>query len=85
MKQDKTRASLMAIVSAYMFYLAYQLFQGRDEADGAMSPAARIAFIVLFVAAGVAVGVYAWNIWKQSKKPKEEEPPPRDDQDDTMK
>ena len=74
MNSGKTRSTLLGVVGAYLIYLAYQLFEGRAETDTAMTPAARIAFIVFFAIAGAAVLVYALNVWKKSKDEDEEKP-----------
>ena len=66
MNSGKSRATLLGVVGAYVLYLAYQLFEGRDQTDTTMSPGARYAFIALFVLCGLAVLVYALRVWKKS-------------------
>ena len=83
LNRDKTRSSLLGIVAGYLLYLAYQLFQGRDEPDTAMTPFARYAFIALFVIAGIALIAYAWREWKRSGK--EEEKTPSDEEKNSLK
>lgn len=83
MNRDKTRSSLLGIVAGYLLYLAYQLFQGRDDADTTMTPFARYAFIALFVIAGVSLIAYAWREWKRSGK--EEKKTPSDEEDNSLK
>lgn len=70
----------MAVVGAYLMYLAYGLFKDRMEPDTGMSPAARYAFIALFVIAGAAILVYAWKLWMRSRKPEEEQKPQDDEE-----
>ena len=79
MNSGKTRSTLLGVVGAYLVYLAYQLFEGRAETDTAMTPAARIAFIVFFALAGAAVMVYAVIVWKKSMKEEEQEKPKEDE------
>ena len=68
----KTRAGLMGIVAGYLLYLAWQLFEGRNDPDTTMTPAAAVLFIAFFVIAAVAVGAYALRLWKRGKKEDEE-------------
>lgn len=83
MNNGKTRSTLLGIVGAYLCYLAYQLFEGRAETDTAMTPTARIAFIVFFALAGAAVMVYAVVVWKKSGE--EEEREKAKDDENTLK
>ena len=75
MNNAKTRAGLMAIAGLYMFYIAYQLIQGRNDPDTTMTPALFVIFIILFIAAGLGVLFYAWRIWKHRDDGKDEKPP----------
>ncbi|MBR3107562.1 MAG: hypothetical protein IKH30_10320 [Clostridia bacterium] len=79
MNSGKTRSTLLGVVGAYLVYLAYQLFEGRAETDTAMTPAARIVFIVFFALAGAAVMVYAVIVWRKSMKEEEQEKPKEDE------
>ncbi len=71
MNQGQTRSSLLGIVGAYLLYTAYELFRDRGETDTVMTPAARYAFIALFVLAGAALIVYAVRVWKQAGREEE--------------
>ena len=73
MNSGKTRATLLGVVEAYMFYLAYQLFESRADTDTTMTPAARILFIAFFVLAGIAVAVYTVHVWRHSSEQEEEQ------------
>ncbi len=66
MNNTKNRSALMGLVGAYLIYLAWQLFEGRADADTTMSPGLLIFFIAFFVLAGGAVIVYAVRLWKRS-------------------
>ena len=80
MNNGKTRASLMGIVAAYLLYTAYELFQGRNDPETTMTPAAMILFIALFVGAAVALAIYACRLWKRSAK-EDPDPPQQEDRD----
>ena len=80
MNNGKTRASLMGIVAAYLLYTAYELFQGRNDPETTMTPAAMILFITLFVGAAVALAIYAYRLWKRSAK-EDPDPPQQEDRD----
>lgn len=69
-------------MAVYLLYIAYELFQGRNDPETTMTPAARILFIVFFVLASVAILIYAYRIWKKSGQ--EEEKTPRD-QNESLK
>ena len=69
----KTRAGLIALVGAYMVYIVYSLFTG--EEDGSMPPALRIVFMVFFSLAAIALFVYSFFLWKNSKKKDGDQPP----------
>ena len=68
MNNGKTRSTLLAIVSAYLLYTAYELFQGRAETDTTMTPAARLIFIILFVLSNEDLIINTIHVWKQSGK-----------------
>jgi len=80
MNNGQTRSSLMAIVAAYLLYTAWQLFQGRNDPESSMSPVLLYLFVVFFVVAAVGLFIYAWKIWKNSKKEEEEEKQARKDE-----
>ena len=72
-RDDKNRASLFAVVSVYLLYLAYEVL--RDTANGVstMSVTGSVA-CAAFLALG-GLGTMAWTIrlWRQSKVKSEEE------------
>ena len=70
MINGKTRASLIALVAAYLLYTVYELF--RDSEDAAMAPAIRILFMVFFSVAAVGLLVYAYSVWKKGDKKDED-------------
>lgn len=66
-RDDKNRASLFAVVSAYLLYLAYEVL--RDTANGVsrMSVTGSVA-CAAFLALG-GLGTLAWSIrlWRRAK------------------
>lgn len=78
MNSAKNRSYLMGVVGGYLLYLAYQLFEDRDE-PGSMSQAMLIFFTVFFVIAGIILVVYAFRIWiiadRKEREEKEEAQP----------
>ncbi len=56
----------MGIVGGYLLYLAYQLFEGRNDPETTMTPGIMILFITLFVISGAVLLVYAIRLWKNS-------------------
>ena len=54
----KTSGSICGFAALYMWYIAYQLYPGR-EADTTMSPLAAWFFIVFFAVAGLVLAVIA--------------------------
>lgn len=73
MNSGKGRSSLIGIVGGYLVYLAWQLYQGRNNPDTSMSPAVMILFIALFALAGAGLFAYACILWKRAKKEEQEE------------
>lgn len=67
MKNHNTHSALLALVGGYMLYIAYELISRMRSGSDEMSPAAAILFGALFAAAGVAVILYAWKVWKNGK------------------
>ncbi len=78
MNNQKTRATLLGVVAAYLLYTAYQLYEGRTNPDTTMTPFVMILFIVLFVLAAAGLLIYAWKTWKQADKEEKENPSPDD-------
>ena len=73
MNSGKTRSSLIGVVGGYLIYLAWQLYQGRNNPETTMTLAVMILFIVLFTLIGAALIVYACVLWKRAMKEDEEE------------
>ena len=82
MNSGKTRSGLIGLVAAYLIYIAYELYQGRNDPETTMTPAVRIICIVFFGVVSIALLVYAYRIWKQSSR--EEEKPP-EEEDESLK
>lgn len=72
-RDDKNRASLFAVISGYLLYMAWEVL--RDTANGvsSMSVEASVA-CAAFLALG-GLGTLAWTIrlWRRSKEQKEPE------------
>lgn len=73
----------MAVVAAYLLYLAYQLFEARLDTDTTMTPTVRFLCIGLFVLAAIGLIVYAVHTWRHSTQEEEDEQRKRDEH--TMK
>lgn len=69
----------MAVAALYMGYMAYSLFQGRNDPDTTMPPAVAILFAVLFALAAVALIVYSVRLWKTRDESNENEQQERSD------
>ena len=72
--QNRNRAMLLAVVGAYVIYLAYEMM--RDELAGKSTMAMWVCVLctVLLGCAGIAVLVLTWKVYK-TKDPEEEEKP----------
>ena len=81
LNRGRTRSTLIGIVAAYLLYTAWELFRDRADVNTTMTMGARIAFIVLFVLAGLGLGVYSLYIWRQSLKEDGEPQKPEEDKD----
>ena len=72
-RDDKNRASLFAVVSVYLLYLAYGVL--RDTANGVsqMSVTASVACAAFLTLGGL--GTMAWTIrlWRRAKQKQQEE------------
>ena len=68
----------MGIAAMYLLYISYELFQGREDTNTTMTPAARILFIALFVVSAIALLWYTVHIWRQSAKEDGQEQPKDD-------
>ncbi len=73
--QNRNRAMLLALVGGYVIYLAYEMV--RDELAGVSSMAMWLCILlaVLMSAAGIAVLILAWKVYR-TKEPEEEEKAP---------
>lgn len=63
----------MAVVAAYLIYIAWELFQGRNASDTSMAPWVAVLFAALFVGAAGGLLVLAWKLWKRGGEEEEEE------------
>ena len=79
LNNGKNRASLLGVVALYLLYLSYELFQGRNDPNTTMTPAARILFIALFVISAGGILFYAFRVWQRSGQEEDEQQPPEDD------
>lgn len=68
MINPRSRNTMIGLVGAYLVYLGYQLFQGRNAPDTTMAPALLILFAVVFAVAGVGLMAYACLTWKNVGK-----------------
>ena len=72
----KASSSICGFAALYMWYIAYQLYPGR-EPDTTMSPLVSWIFIVFFALAGVMLAVIAF---RQYRAAEQEEKQKRDDE-----
>ena len=72
--QNRNRAALLAIAGAYVLYLAYEMV--RDQMNGASSMALWVCIlaVIFFAAAGIAVLVFAWKVYRTKDKEEDEQP-----------
>ena len=68
MNSSSGRSSLLALAGGYVLYLAYELYDSIRKGTDTMPRAVTILFIVFFAVAGIAVLVYAAQIWRRGKK-----------------
>lgn len=68
MNSKRTHAILMALVGAYIIYIAYSLMNKALSGANEMPMAAAIAFTAVFVSGGIGAIAYALKIWKQVKR-----------------
>lgn len=71
--RNKTRSGILGAAGVYLLYLAYSLFDGRNDPEAAMSPLVRVLFVLLFAGVGGAVLVYAARLWIRARKEEKEE------------
>ena len=72
--QKRNRATLLAIVGAYLIYLAYEMMRDELAGKSTMQMWVCVLFTVLLGAAGIAVLVLAWRVYR-AKEPEETEGP----------
>ena len=68
MNSKRTHAILMALVGAYIIYIAYSLMNKALSGANEMPMAAAIAFTAVFVSGRIGAIAYALKIWKQVKR-----------------
>ncbi len=66
-------AALRAVVAAYLVYLGGSLVWDRLTGKSDMALWAVWGCGILFIAAGIAFGVFTWRRWQADKKMAEEE------------
>ncbi len=72
MKNEKTHAMLLTLVGGYLFYLAFQLFNGyRAGGSEDMPGYVFILFIILFLGAGAGTLFYAWRTYRKIREEEE--------------
>ncbi len=71
--QNRNRAMLMAVVGGYVIYLAYEIIRDGLAGKSTMPLWLSILCAVLMGAAGIAVLILAWKIYR-TKDPEEEKP-----------
>ncbi len=80
MNGEKTRSCLIGIVGGYLVYLAWQLYQGRNDPETTMTVGMMILFVTLFVIAGVGLMGYAVILWKRGMAEDKEEKKAEDEE-----
>lgn len=72
-RDDKNRASLFAVISGYLLYMAWEVLRDTTNGVSSMSVEASVA-CAAFLALG-GLGTLAWTIrlWRRSKEQKEPE------------
>lgn len=67
-RDDKNRASLFAVISAYLLYMAYEVLRDTTNGVSSMSVTGSVA-CAAFLALG-GLGTLAWTIrlWRRSKE-----------------
>ena len=72
-RDDKNRASLFAVISGYLLYMAWEVLRDTTNGVSSMSVEASVA-CAAFLALG-GLGTLAWTIrlWRRSKEQKESE------------
>ena len=72
-RDDKNRASLFAVISGYLLYMAWEVLRDATNGVSSMSVEASVA-CAAFLALG-GLGTLAWTIrlWRRSKEQKESE------------
>lgn len=72
MNMQKARPAILGAAVVYLLYLAYGLFDGRNDPETSMSPVVRYAFIALFALAAIALAIYAYRLWATARKQESE-------------
>lgn len=63
-----THALLLTLVSVYILYIAYTLMEKALSGANEMPLSAAIVFACVFVAGAIFALIYAWKLWRQSRK-----------------
>ena len=68
MKKQNLHASLLALVGGYLFFTAWNLWEGLSAGTEEMPAWSSILFIALFTLGGIGVLAYAYLTWKKAEK-----------------
>ena len=84
MNRPKNRSYLMGVVGGYLLYLAWQLFDDRNNPDSTMAVWLNITFAAFFVIVGIGLMIFAFRIWRIADREEREgktEVPPADEKE----
>lgn len=79
--QNRSRATLLAVIGGYVIYLAYGLLRDLFAGENTMAEWACILFAVILGGGGAAVLVLAWKTYRAKEQGDDHET----DDPDTMK
>lgn len=73
-------STLVAVVGAYILYIAWQLFDKYRNNAGEMPPVWNITAIIVLGIGGLGTLYYAWRVYSQGKKAEEHDNEEENDQ-----
>ncbi len=81
MNPQKARPAFLGAAAIYLIYIAYDLFQSRNDPGTSMSPILRYVSVALFGLSAVALLIYAYLLWTRMRRQEREhrEEPPFDE------
>lgn len=83
MNLQKARPAFLGAAALYLFYLAYDLFQGRTAPETDMSLPVRYLFIALFALSAAGLLFYAYRLWAEARRQeREKREEPAEDEDE---